>query len=256
MNITFLGTGTSQGIPVITCHCPVCRSNDMKDKRLRSSVLIEIDGVNLVIDAGPDFRQQMIRAQLDHLDAMLVTHGHKDHIGGLDDVRAYNYVSGQPIPVYANETTCKDIRRDFHYVFSGNAYPGIPRINLIPIDTTPFSVRGIKIIPIEVLHMNLKIIGFRIGDLTYITDANDIPLEGRRKIRGSKILIINALRIKKHVSHFNLEEALEMIRSLAPGKAFLTHLSHRMGKHEEVSSLLPEGVFLGYDGLVIDTDEL
>lgn len=248
----FLGTGTSQGVPVITCSCEVCRSNDLKDKRLRSSILVEKDGTNLVIDTGPDFRQQMIREQVSHLEAVLITHGHKDHIGGLDDVRAYNYISRSPMDVYAPAEAAENIRRDFFYVFEKLHYPGIPKINLIEIENMPFSINGIEVIPVEVDHMYLKIFGYRIGDLTYITDCNNIPVQEMGKITGTKVLILNALRMKSHVSHFSLPEALKVIEEINPEKAYLTHISHQLGLHEAVSSRLPSGVFLGYDGLEIE----
>lgn len=252
LKATFLGTGTSQGVPVITCSCNVCRSNDLKDKRLRSSLLLDVNGKIIVIDAGPDFRQQMIREQIKQVDAVLITHGHKDHIGGLDDIRAYNYVSRKPMDVYASAEASENIRRDFYYVFERQQYPGIPKINLIEIQNKPFMVQGIKIIPVEIDHMYLKIFGFRIGALTYITDCNHIPPDEMEKIAGSKVLIINALRMKSHVSHFSLPEALDIIEMIKPEKAYITHISHQLGMHEEVSAKLPNGVFLGYDGLEIE----
>jgi len=251
MKITFLGTGTSQGIPVIACGCEVCNSSNPKDNRLRVSVMIEVDGKNIVIDSGPDFRQQMLRENVKTLEAVVFTHEHKDHVAGLDDVRAFNYFSGKHMDVYANEQVQVALKREFHYVFSGDNYPGIPRINVHTIDTAPFDVSGVKFIPIQVLHYKLPVLGFRVNDFTYITDANYISEEEIEKIKGTKVLVLNALRREKHISHFTLEEALELVKKINPEKAYFTHISHQLGLHDEVSKELPSNVELAYDGLQV-----
>ncbi len=252
LKLTFLGTGTSQGVPVIGCECDICRSADVRDKRLRTAVLIEVHGKNILIDAGPDFRQQMLRENVKRLDAIIFTHEHKDHIGGLDDVRAYNFLNQSPMDIYAEQRVQMALRREYSYVFSDNKYPGVPQLMLHDIDEKAFEVFGIKIIPIRVMHYRLPILGFRIGNLTYITDANYIADEERNKIFGTKHLVINALRKEKHISHYTLDEALEFARSCAPQKTYITHLSHHMGLHEEVNRELPPGVCLAYDGLQIE----
>lgn len=251
MKITFLGTGTSQGIPLIACGCEVCNSSNPKDNRLRVSVMIEVDGKNMVIDSGPDFRQQMLRENVKTLEAVVFTHEHKDHVAGLDDVRAFNYFSGKHMDVYANEQVQVALKREFHYVFSGDNYPGIPRINVHTIDTAPFDVSGVKFIPIQVLHYQLPVLGFRVNDFTYITDANFISDEEIEKIKGTKVLVLNALRRSKHISHFTLEEALELVKKINPEKAYFTHISHQLGLHDEVSKELPSNVELAYDGLQV-----
>ncbi len=249
MRITFLGTGTSQGVPVIACQCPVCLSNDKKDRRLRSSVLIEIDGNNFVIDTGPDFRYQMLRANVNVLDAVLITHGHKDHIGGLDDVRAFNYILKKPMNVYASKFDQDSIKREFYYAFEIYKYPGVPVINLHTIKNKPFIIKNTKIIPIETMHYNVNVFGFRIDDFTYVTDANFISEKEKQKIKGSKILVVNALRREKHISHFTLDEAIALINEVKPEKAYLTHISHLMGLYEDVEKELPENIKIAYDGL-------
>lgn len=252
MKITFLGTGTSQGVPMIGCQCPVCTSEDLKDKRLRTSILLEQEGKKIVFDAGPDFRQQMLKADVRHLDAVVFTHEHKDHIAGLDDVRAYNYLSGKPMNVFATTRVQEALKREFFYVFSGAQYPGIPKIHLHTIGMAAFEIDGIRLEPIEVMHMNLPVLGFRIKDFTYITDANFITEREKEKIKNSKVLVINALRREKHVSHYTLTEALEVIAELNPEQAYIIHLSHQMGKHEEVNRELPSNVRCAYDGLQIE----
>ncbi|MCG8309472.1 MAG: MBL fold metallo-hydrolase [Cytophagales bacterium] len=249
--MTFLGTGTSQGVPVITCHCPVCKSNDSKDKRLRTSALIESDKCNLVIDSGPDFRYQMLRADLQRLDAILFTHQHRDHIAGLDDVRSFNFKQKRAMPVYGNEFVIDQIKREFHYVFESD-YPGIPQLEIHQINSEPFLIEDLNIIPVEVLHHKLPVLGFRIHDLTYITDANTIPEKEYEKIKDTRILVLNALQKDDHISHFTLDDALEVIKKVKPEKAYLTHISHNMGLHEEVSEDLPSEVFLAYDGLSVN----
>ncbi len=252
MILTFLGTGTSQGVPVIACSCAICSSNDNYDNRLRASVLIENGSTNFTIDAGPDFRQQMLREKVKKLDAIFITHSHKDHVGGLDDIRAFNFIQRKPMTVFADENSANSIKKEFFYAFSDDKYPGVPDFDLKLITDEKINFQDIEIIPINVGHLNLTVKAFRIKDLTYITDANYIPPKSRELIKGSKILIINALRKKKHISHFNLEEALEFIEFIHPEKAYLTHISHLMGKHADVSKELPPNVFIAYDGLKID----
>lgn len=251
---TLLGTGTSQGVPVIGCSCEVCQSENPKDKRLRSSLLIKTGGQSFVIDAGPDFRQQMLRNQVNTLRAVLVTHEHVDHVFGLDDIRSYNWIQKHPMDIYAEERVQEAIKRIFHYVFADQKYPGIPKMKLHPVNDQPIEIDGVAFIPIRCYHHKLPVYGFRVGDFTYITDTNYVPPEEMEKVRGSRILIINALRREKHISHFNLAEALGMIDEIQPEKAYLTHLSHGFGKHDDIQKELPENVFLGYDGLTIELE--
>jgi phosphoribosyl 1,2-cyclic phosphate phosphodiesterase len=253
IKVTFNGTGTSQGVPVIGCHCNVCKSKNKKNNRLRSSISIETKGTSLVIDAGPDFRQQMLRANIDKLDAIIFTHEHKDHVAGLDDVRAYNFLSKKPVNIYCNDNVFKALKREYHYIFDpAFQYPGIPKIirNKIKKDTI-FNIKNVKIEPIEVLHYKLPVLGFRIKDFCYITDASFISKDEKKKLKNLKVLVLNALRKEKHISHFNLEEALELINELKPEKAYLTHISHLMGEHKEVSNRLPKNVEIAYDTLSI-----
>lgn len=252
MKVTFLGTGTSQGVPVIGCDCAVCTSPDKHDTRLRTSVLIETPETNIVIDTGPDFRYQMLRANVRKLDAIIFTHGHKDHVAGLDDVRAYNYFQQQPMEIYANAHTQEIIHREFEYVFNNKFYPGIPQLSINTIDSEPFEVGGITIIPIKVMHYKLEVLGFRIGDFTYITDANQIAPPEIDKARGSKALVLNALRHEQHISHFSLQEAIDMACEIKPEQTYFTHMSHQIGLHLEIDSHLPPGIRLAYDGLSID----
>lgn len=251
IKITFLGTGTSQGVPVIACECTVCQSENEKDKRLRTSIHLEIKGKSFVIDTGPDFRQQMLRAKIKHLDAVIFTHEHKDHIAGLDDIRAFNFLQKKDMDVYASKRVQEKLKKEFDYIFADFKYPGVPQICLHTIENKPFKANGVSFLPIEVMHYKLPVLGFRIGDFTYITDANYISKQEKDKIKGSKILVLNALRKTKHISHFNLKEALDLIEEIQPEKTYLTHISHLMGKHEEVQKELPENVFLAYDGLII-----
>lgn len=252
LEITFLGTGTSQGVPVIACHCEICESSDPRDKRLRSSILVKSDETALVVDTGPDFREQMLRAKQDRLDAVVFTHEHKDHVAGLDDIRAYNYVQKNSMEVFSTERVAHALKREFHYVFSGENYPGIPQITLNEIENEPFTVKDLEVIPIEVLHYKLPVFGYRIGDFTYITDAKTIPEEEKEKIKGSKVIVLNALRRHDHISHFTLDQAVAMMEELAPEKGFFTHISHYLGKHEDVSKELPSNMELAYDGLTIE----
>ena len=252
MKVTFLGTGTSQGIPVIACSCPVCTSSDARDQRLRSSILIESKGKAIVIDSGPDFRYQMLRAGVQHLDAVVFTHEHKDHIAGLDDIRAFNYKQGEAINIYAHKRVQDALKREFHYVFTHDKYPGVPELDLFEIGHHPFHVAGIEFMPIEVMHFKLPVLGFRIGDFTYITDAKTVSEPEREKIKGTKVLVINALQKEKHISHFTLEEALEFAADMGADQTYFTHISHRLGTHQEISALLPPAVALAYDGLVLE----
>lgn len=249
MKITFLGTGTSQGVPVIACECETCLSGDQRDKRLRTSILVEKDETVLVIDAGPDFRQQMLRENVKRLDAIILTHEHKDHIAGMDDVRAFNYKSQDAIDIYAEERVQKAIRKEFSYVFAEFQYPGIPMMRLNNIPEYSFSINNITLTPLRVYHYRLPVYGFRIGNFAYITDANYVPEETKEKLFGVKHLVINALRKEKHISHFSLREAVDLIREISPKKAFITHISHQMGLYREVSAKLPPEIVLGYDGL-------
>lgn len=249
MKITFLGTGTSQGVPVIACNCECCLSKEKKDKRLRSSILIQDKGLSVIIDAGPDFRQQILKINLKKLDAILITHGHKDHIGGLDDVRAFNYQQNKSMDVYVGDFAKADVKREFYYAFEGKKYPGTPKINLINVTNHNFNIEHLSISPIFCKHYINPVLAYRIGDFTYITDCNFIPENEFAKLRGTKILVINALRKEKHISHFNLQEALEIINIIKPEKAFITHISHLMGTYNKISTELPANVKLAVDGL-------
>jgi phosphoribosyl 1,2-cyclic phosphate phosphodiesterase len=254
VKITFLGTGTSQGVPVIACDCKICQSEDAHDKRLRTSLLLEADGKSLLFDAGPDFRQQMLREHVCRLDAILLTHEHKDHIAGLDDVRAFNYKSQDAIDIYSEERVLKALKKEYAYVFSEFQYPGIPKMRLTEIDDQSFMINGIRIIPLRVFHYRLPVLGFRIGNFAYITDANYIPEESKEKLYGVKYLVINALRKEKHISHFSLREAIDFIREISPKKAFITHISHQMGLYADVSKELPSEITLAYDGLTFQCE--
>ncbi len=250
MTITFLGTGTSQGVPVIACNCEVCTSHDPHDKRLRSSVMIEVAGKTIVIDSGPDFRYQMLRNNVQHLDAILFTHEHKDHVAGLDDVRAFNYVQQGPVDIYAIPRVQEALKREFSYIFDNAGYPGIPQINIHTIHNGEnFTIGGINITPIGVMHYKLPVLGFRIGDFTYITDAKTIAPAEIKKIKGSKILVVNALQKQSHISHFTFDEAIAFARTIGAGKTYFTHISHRLGKHHVISEELPDDIELAYDSL-------
>jgi len=251
LKITFLGTGTSSGVPMIACKCAVCTSSDKKDKRLRSSILVESSNTRIVVDTTPDFRYQMLRENVKRLDAVLFTHPHKDHIAGLDDVRAYNFFQEQAMQVYANQMTIDALMREFAYAFADKKYPGVPNLELNTISLEAFSIGDINIIPVQVWHLKMPVFGYRFGDFTYITDANRIDESEKEKIKGSKVLVVNALRKEKHISHYNLDEAIELVRELKVPEAYFTHISHQLGKHEEIEKRLPKGIHLGYDGLKI-----
>lgn len=252
MRVRLLGTGTSQGIPIIGCTCPVCTSTDERDHRLRTSALVEVDGLNILIDAGPDLRQQLLRCGVTRLDALLMTHEHKDHTGGIDDVRPINFLMKQPLNIYGQPRVMKAIRNDYSYAFATEQYPGVPQLVLNPIQPEPFEVKGVEVIPVKVRHMTLPIFGYRIRNFGYITDASFISETEKKKLKGVKVLVINALRRELHYSHFNLEQALSIIDEIKPERAYLTHVSHRLGKYVEVSAELPENVFLGIDNQVIE----
>ena len=252
MQVTLLGTGTSQGVPIIGCHCPVCLSHDERDHRLRTAALVSVDDVSILIDAGPDLRQQLLRSGTTRLDAVLLTHEHKDHTAGLDDVRPINFLMHETLNIYGLPRVMKAIHREYAYAFQSIKYPGVPTIALNPIKPEPFFIKEIEIIPIRVRHMTLPILGYRIRQLAYITDASFISDTELEKLTGLDTLIINALRHKEHYSHFNLNQALQIIQKLQPRQAFLTHVSHEMGLYAEVAPTLPENVFLGVDNLTID----
>ncbi|MGB0869399.1 MAG: MBL fold metallo-hydrolase [Flavobacteriales bacterium] len=255
MEICFLGTGTSQGVPVIACECEVCTSLQSQDKRLRTSIMLSYNNKNIVIDTGPDFRQQMLRERVSNVEAIVYTHEHKDHVAGMDDLRAFNFKHKKDIPLYVSKRVEVALKREFHYVFELNKYPGIPEVKLVHISKEEtFDIGGKKWIPIEVMHHKLPVLNFRIEDFAYITDANYISDIEFEKLKGVKVLVINALRREKHISHFTLEEALEIIKKLNVEKAYLTHISHQLGLHLEVEKELPPNVVLAYDGLKITVD--
>jgi phosphoribosyl 1,2-cyclic phosphate phosphodiesterase len=252
MIVTFLGTGTSIGVPVITCDCPVCVSADPRDSRMRTSVMIEVNGLTFVIDCGPDFRIQMLREKVSNLDAVIFTHEHRDHIAGLDDIRAFNYVLNKKIDIFGTRQVMDAIQTEFPYIFSDSRYFGAPQLTIHCIGSDPFSIRNVEFTPIHALHEKLPVTGYRIGDFTYITDASHISEKELEKIRGSRVIVLNALRNSKHVSHFSVPEAVDILTRLEPEEAYLTHLSHFVGLHEEVNSRLPGFVRLAYDGLKLE----
>ncbi len=252
MKLTFLGTGTSQGVPVIACRCHVCRSVDERDRRLRTSALLTTnEGKHILFDIGPDFRQQMLRQKVESLDAIMVTHAHRDHVAGLDDVRSFNYVQHKNMDVYLNAIAKHALMRDYGYIFEHHEYPGLPEADLHEVDV-PFVAAGVTVVPVKAMHKDLPILAFRVGEMAYITDANHIAPEELEKLKGVKVMVINALRRQKHFSHFSLPEALEVIDKVQPEQAYLTHISHEMGLHAEVEKTLPQGVFLAYDNLEVE----
>lgn len=251
MKVTFLGTGTSQGVPVIGCDCEICQSMDYRDKRLRSSVHIEVDNHSIVIDTGPDFRQQMLRERTEKLDFVLFTHSHKDHTAGLDDVRAFNFKQNMDMPLYGNAQVLEQLKTEYYYAFLEKKYPGTPQLQLNTITEDSFEVNGLKITPLPVTHLHMPVLGFRIKDFSYITDANFIPDSTFERLEGTKVLVLNALQKESHISHFNLEEAIAIAKQVGAEKTYFTHLSHKMGLHAEVSKGLPSSIEIGYDGLVI-----
>lgn len=252
LKITFLGTGTSSGIPMIACSCEVCTSTDKKNNRLRASILVQSPTTTIVIDTTPDFRYQMLRAKVTKLDAVLFTHSHKDHVAGMDDVRAYNFFLQKTMQVYANQMTIEALMREFAYVFADKKYPGVPDIQLNAIDMEPFFIGDIKVIPILVWHLKMPVFGYRFGNFTYITDANKIEEDEKEKIKGSDVIVLNALRQEKHISHYSLPEAVDLANELKIPQAYFTHVSHQMGLHKTVNESLPGGRALAYDGLVLE----
>ena len=251
LKITFLGTGTSSGVPMIACGCHVCTSPDKKDNRLRSSILVESPSTTFVVDTTPDFRYQMLRIGAKTLDAVLFTHPHKDHTAGLDDVRAFNFFQQKSMPLYGNSMTLDAVMRDFAYAFADKKYPGVPELELNEITLEPFSIGDIPVVPVQVWHLKMPVYGFRFGNFTYITDANRIEESEKEKIRGSKILVVNALRKEKHISHYNLQEAVALVNELQIPQAYFTHISHQLGRHEEIETALPQGMHLAYDGMML-----
>lgn len=252
MKITFLGTGTSQGVPIIACKCSVCTSNNNKDKRLRTSIHIQFDNTSLVIDSGPDFRQQMLQNNINDIDAVIFTHAHKDHTAGLDDVRAINFIHNKYIDVLAENIVLNSLEKEFHYIFETPQYPGIPLIHFHSINTETFIYKNIQITPIRVMHHRLPVLGFRINDFVYITDANYINDVEKKKCMNAKILVLNALRHETHLSHFTLKEAIALSKELNAEKTYFTHISHQMGLHDDVEKTLPKNKFLAYDGFQLN----
>ena len=250
--LEFLGTGTSQGVPMIGCGCEVCASRDPHDKRLRASVLVDYCGKRFLVDAGPDFRQQMLRAGVSHVDAILLTHNHKDHTGGLDDIRAFNYLEKAATHIYCEKYVEDSLRKEYSYAFAENKYPGAPDWKVHLIDEHPFSIDGVEIVPIRGKHFNLPVLGYRFGDIAYCTDMNRIPEEEFAKLQELDHFIINCVRRGRHISHFSLEGALETASRVGAKHTWLTHLSHQLPRYEELLSELPDGVQPAYDGLVIE----
>ena len=250
--LTFLGTGTSQGVPMIGCDCEICRSCDPRDKRLRASAFVEYEDLKILIDAGPDFRYQMLREGISHVDAILLTHNHKDHTGGLDDIRAFNYIEKKATQIYCEQYVEDSLRKEYSYAFAENKYPGAPEWDVHIIDEKPFKINGVEIIPIRGKHYKLPVLGYRFGDLAYCTDMNHIQEEEFEKLKGLEHFIINCVRKGRHISHFSLEGALEVAAKVGAKHTWLTHLSHQLPKHQELAAELPEGVRPAYDGLILE----
>ena len=253
--LTFLGTGTSQGVPMIGCGCEVCRSADARDHRLRASVLVEHEGLTILVDAGPDFRQQMLRENISHLDAILLTHNHKDHTGGLDDIRAFNYLEKKATEIYCEKYVEDSLRMEYSYAFAENKYPGAPEWRVHTIDEKPFEINGVKVIPIRGRHYKLPVLGFRFGNIAYCTDMNHIAEEEFEKLKGLDHFVINCVRRGRHISHFSLEGALEVAKKVGARHTWLTHLSHQLPVYTELAAELPAGILPAYDGLVIEEEE-
>ena len=259
--ITFLGTGTSQGIPMIGCTCKVCKSADPRDNRLRTSALVEHNGFRILIDCGPDFRQQMLRQNISDLDAVILTHQHKDHTGGMDDIRAFNYFRKAAFPIYAEPNVQESLKMEYSYAFAEHKYPGVPDYTLHTIGEEPFTITkslpdgtevSIEITPLRVYHYRLPILGFRIGNMAYITDGSSIPATEFDKLQGLELFIINTVRKEKHISHFSLPEALDVVEKVGAPRNFLTHLSHQIGTHKELEAILPPNVKPAYDTLELE----
>lgn len=250
--LTFLGTGTSQGVPMIGCGCEVCKSTDPRDKRLRSSVLVKHEGVKILVDAGPDFRYQMLRAGVSSLDAILLTHNHKDHTGGLDDIRAFNYLEKKATQIYCEKYVEESLRKEYSYAFEEIRYPGAPEWDVHIIDDKPFTVNGVEIIPIRGRHFKLPVLGYRFGNIAYCTDMNHIPDEEYEKLQNLDHFIINCVRRGRHISHYSLEQAIEVAQKVGAKHSWLTHLSHQLPCYEELKKELPEGILPAFDGLVLD----
>jgi len=247
-----MGTGTSSGVPMLGCGCEVCTSPDAKDKRYRSSIYVEYEGLKLLVDCGPDFRSQMLREDIRHIDAILLTHNHKDHTGGLDDVRSFNYFEKRAFPIYCEEYVQESLRQEYSYAFAENPYPGAPQYELHTISDAPFKIDGVEIIPVRALHFTLPVLGYRFGKFGYLTDASKISEESIEKFRGVETFVINAIRFTRHISHFTLEQALEVAAKVGAKRTLLTHLSHQLPRHSELCKILPSGVEPAFDGLCID----
>lgn len=254
MEVTFLGTGTSSGVPLIGCQCRVCKSADPRDKRLRSSILIREEEMTVCVDCGPDFRQQMLREDVRHLDAILMTHQHKDHTGGIDDIRSFNFINRRAIDFYCDYPTELGIKEQYSYAFTETEYPYLPKMNFIRITDKPFHIGNLPVLPIEVMHANMPVKAYRFGNFTYVTDAKTISPEERNKIRGTKILVLNALRKEPHYSHFSIDEALEVVDDIKPELTYFIHMSHQFGLHAEMEKIMPPHVRIAYDGLKIQVN--
>ena len=251
LTITFLGTGTSGGVPMVACDCRVCQSTDTRDKRLRSSIMVESPNTRIIVDATPDFRQQLLREQVKHVDALLITHAHKDHIGGIDDTRALQYAQQAPTQIYGNAHSLQGVRQEVPYAFAERRYPGVPELELHEIGEHPFRIGDIPILPVQVWHHKMPVLAFRFGNFAYITDANRIDDEEFEKLHGINALVVNALRREPHISHFTLSQATKLAQSTTARQSWFTHISHQMGLHAEVNSKLPAGIALAWDGLKI-----